>query len=254
MRQSRQTGLPPLQQFSWPVCATILALALVLVLWLLGSGNSATLPAAVVPGQTPLTPLTPLGRLRYEPVAVADVLTVSECARLIEHAAPRLARSKTLGEVVSEVRTSEQAWLAVSDAAVGDIVVKVRARAAQLTGVLRPELFEQMQIVRYTAGQEYRPHLDACVESCDRSSKPRINRRATLLVYLTDDFEAGGTLFGAIGVRVRPKRGDGVLFYNTDADTGAELADSLHAGEPVASGTKWVANCWVQFDPAPVRA
>ena len=205
----------------------------------------------MVPGPTPLTPL---GRLRYEPVAVAGILTVSECARLIEHAAPRLARSKTLGEVVSEVRTSEQAWLAVSDAAVGDIVVKVRARAAQLTGVLRPELFEQMQVVRYTAGQEYRPHLDACVESCDRSSKPRINRRATLLVYLTDDFEAGGTLFGAIGVRVRPKRGDGVLFYNTDADTGAELADSLHAGEPVASGTKWVANCWVQFDPAPTRA
>ena len=198
--------------------------------------------------------LTPLGRLRYEPVAVAGILTVSECARLIEHAAPRLARSKTLGEVVSEVRTSEQAWLEASDAAVGDIVVKVRARAAQLTGVLRPELFEQMQVVRYTAGQEYRPHLDACVESCDRSSKPRINRRATLLVYLTDDFEAGGTLFGAIGVRVRPKRGDGVLFYNTDADTGAELADSLHAGEPVASGTKWVANCWVQFDPAPTRA
>ncbi len=68
-------------------------------------------------------------------------MTGAECARLIEHAAPRLARSKTLGDVVSEVRTSEQAWLAVSDATVGDIVVKVRARAAQLTGVLRPELF-----------------------------------------------------------------------------------------------------------------
>ena len=227
--------------------------ALILLLILGRRGDSATIPAAVVMAPGP-TPQTPPARLRYEPVAVAGILTVSECARLIEHAAPRLARSKTLGEVVSEVRTSEQAWLAVSDAAVGDIVVKVRARAAQLTGVLRPELFEQMQVVRYTAGQEYRPHLDACVESCDRSSKPRINRRATLLVYLTDDFEAGGTLFGAIGVRVRPKRGDGVLFYNTDADTGAELADSLHAGEPVASGTKWVANCWVQFDPAPVRA
>ena len=112
---------------------------------------------------------------------------------------------------------------------------------------------EQLQVVRYGAGQEYRPHLDACVEGCDRVNQPRINRRATLLVYLTDDFEAGSTHFPAIGTRVRPRRGDGVLFYNTDADTGGELPDSLHAGEPVTAGTKWVANCWVRSDPAATR-
>ena len=191
--------------------------------------------------------------LPYEPASVVGVLTVAECVRLIEHATPRLARSKTIGDVVSDTRTSEQAWVDASEPSAGDIVRKVRARAAQLTGVFRPDLFEQVQVVRYGAGQEYRPHLDACVEGCDRANKPRINRRATLLVYLTDDFEAGATHFAAIGTRVRPKRGDGVLFYNTDADTGAELAASLHAGEPVASGTKWVANCWVRFDPAATR-
>jgi prolyl 4-hydroxylase len=191
--------------------------------------------------------------LPYEPVAITEVLTSAECARLIEHATPRLARSKTIGDVVSETRTSEQAWVDASEPSAGDIVRKVRARAAQLTGVFRSDLFEQLQVVRYGVGQEYRPHLDACVEGCDRSNTPRVNRRATLLVYLTDDFEAGATHFPAIGARLRPKRGDGVLFYNTDADTGAELADSLHAGEPVASGTKWVANCWVRFDPASTR-
>jgi hypothetical protein len=39
------------------------------------------------------------------------------------------------------------------------------------------------------------------------------------------------------------------LFYNSDADTGGEIPDSIHAGEPVRSGTKWIANCWVRYDP-----
>lgn len=224
-----------------PYIAALVSLAAI-VAWVVLALSASAAPIA-----------RPETRLPYEPVPVRDVLTSAECARLIEHATPRLARSKTIGDVVSESRTSEQAWVDVSDPSAGEIVRKVRARAAQLTGVFRPELFEQLQVVRYVAGQEYRPHLDACVEGCDRANKPRINRRATLLVYLTDDFEAGATRFPAIDARVRPKRGDGVLFYNTDADTGAELADSLHAGEPVASGTKWVANCWVRFDPGARR-
>lgn len=224
---------------SYAAAALFLAVIVVWVaLCLSGSHDSAAASKTTLP---------------YEPVAIPGVLTSAECARLIEHATPRLTRSKTIGDVVSESRTSEQAWVDVSEPSAGEIVRKVRARAAQLTGVFRSDLFEQLQVVRYGAGQEYRPHLDACVEGCDRANKPRVNRRATLLVYLTDDFEAGATHFAKIGARVRPKRGDGVLFYNTDADTGAELADSLHAGEPVASGTKWVANCWVRFDPAAKR-
>ena len=53
---------------------------------------------------------------------------------------------------------------------------------------------------------------------------------------------------------IKPRVGDGVLFYNVDADTGAELSDSLHAGEPVSSGTKWVCNAWVRFDHTTARA
>ena len=184
----------------------------------------------------------------YEPVRVAECITEEECERLIARATPMLKRSKVLGDVVSTARTSEQAWVQPADEHVGDVVRKIRARAAHLTGVYREDLFEQLQVARYTPGQQYMPHYDACVEDCDRDGRERVSRRATLLVYLTDDFEEGGTHFANIDARFRPARGDGVLFYNVDADTGAELPDSLHAGEPVRSGTKWVANCWVRFD------
>ena len=187
----------------------------------------------------------PRKELAYAPLHVAGILTPAECDRIIASATPRLERSKTLAGV-SEVRTSEQAWIQATDADVGDLVERVRARTSQLVGTYREDLFEQLQVVRYVPGQEYRPHHDACVAEC--SVAQRIHRRATLLVYLTDDFEQGATYFPKIDARFKPKRGDGVLFYNADADTGAVLDASLHAGEPVLSGTKWVANCWVRYD------
>ena len=188
-------------------------------------------------------------RLPYAPVRVDAVITPAECDRLIARATGSLQRSMTLGNVVSDVRTSEQAWVDTDDASVGDIVTKIRTRTAQMTGIFRDDLFEQLQVARYEASQQYKPHFDACVEQCDRDKRERIPRRATMLVYLTDDFEEGSTHFPAIGARVRPVRGDGVLFYNSDADTGGEIPDSIHAGEPVRSGTKWIANCWVRYDP-----
>ncbi len=186
----------------------------------------------------------PRKELAYAPLHVAGVLTPAECDRIIASATPRLERSKTLAGV-SSVRTSEQAWIQHADADVGDLVERIRARASQLVGIYREDLFEQLQVVRYVPGQEYRPHHDACVAEC--SGAQRIHRRATLLVYLTDDFEAGATYFPKIDARFKPKRGDAVLFYNADAATGV-LDASLHAGEPVSSGTKWVANMWVRYD------
>ncbi len=202
---------------------------------------------ALVALLAPREPPAPCAVLPYEPVTIERCLTARECDALMARAAPRLRRSMTLGDVVSAARTSEQAWLGVDDELVGAVVAKLRARAAQLVGVYREDLFEPLQVVRYGPGQEYRPHYDACVRGCPAGG--RIHRRATLLVYLNDDFEEGATHFPNVGVRVRPRRGDGVLFYNVDADTGAELDAALHAGEPVRSGTKWVANCWVRYDP-----
>ena len=158
-----------------------------------------------------------------------------------------MSRSLGVSGIASKARTSEQAWIGPGDEEVGAIVRKIRTRAAQMTGVFNEDLFERLQVARYMPGQEYRPHHDACLEQCDRMGLKRVRRLATFLVYLTDEFEGGGTLFPATGARVRPVRGNAVLFYNT-FHTGAVIPDSLHAGEPVLSGVKWIANCWVWFD------
>lgn len=232
--------------------AAFAVVAVVLIVVFLAQSATAATPTNPKDGAKPKEPNQPNDggrRLPYAPVRVEAVITTAECERLIARATGSLQRSMTLGNVVSEVRTSEQAWVDTSDASVGDIVTKIRTRAAQMTGIFREDLFEQLQVARYEASQQYKPHFDACIEQCDRDKRERIPRRATLLVYLTDDFEEGSTHFPAIDARVRPVRGDGVLFYNSDADTGGEIPDSIHAGEPVRSGVKWIANCWVRYDP-----
>ena len=168
-------------------------------------------------------------KLPYRPVVIPACLTREQCARLIAHAEPKLARSMVLGDVVTDARTSEQAWVSFDDGDVGDIARDVRARLSALSGVFRAELFEHLQIVRYTQTQQYRPHFDACVTRCDEARRERIPRRATLLVYLTDGFADGATHFPVIGERYKPRAGDGVLFYNVDADTGEAIRANMNA-------------------------
>lgn len=224
--------------------------------WQLGAIIVALLVLAVAIPRRPTTTTTALthGTLPYTPTPVQACLTREQCARLIAYAEPRLTRSMVVGEVVTDARTSEQAWVPFDDPEVGDVARDIRARLSSLSGIFRAEMFEQIQIVRYGPSQQYRPHFDACVTRCDELGRERIPRRATLLVYLSDSFSDGSTHFATIDARFKPRVGDGVLFYNVDADTGAELSDSLHAGEPVSSGTKWVCNAWVRFDHSLARA
>jgi prolyl 4-hydroxylase len=97
---------------------------------------------------------------------------------------------------------------------------------------------EHMQVVNYQIGQKYDSHHDW---SCGGYPESRL---ITILVYLTDqiDPESGGeTSFpkaaSGLGIKITPKKGQAVLFYNLLEDgNGDDL--SLHAALPVIRGEK----------------
>ena len=109
-----------------------------------------------------------------------------------------------------------------------------------------PGRHELMGVLRYRPGEEYRPHHDYLPEDAvDYSDVRRAGqRRATLLTPLNAAYEGGETLFPRLGLRFRLAAGDSLLFENT-AD-GEPIADSLHAGAPVASGEKWMLTLWLR--------
>jgi prolyl 4-hydroxylase len=107
-----------------------------------------------------------------------------------------------------------------------------------------------MQVVHYINGQKYDSHHDWGVSGYPES------RFITVLMYLTtqvDDGAGGETSFpkaiggGEGGIKIRPKKGTAVVFYNLLEDgNGDDLA--LHAALPVWRGEKWLANYWI-WDP-----
>lgn len=193
----------------------------------------------------------PRKRLPYQVYQVDSILSADECDRLLQVASRYLQPSKvnSASQEISNIRTSMQAWLEPGDPDVGAIVQKIRSVASALTGVFDEQAFESLQVARYEPSQEYREHYDACVSKTICQGKERLYRRATVIVYLSDDFEGGETFFPKMDTRIVPRKGAGVLFYNTDPDTGLELLESLHAGLPVKKGTKWIANQWIRYQP-----
>ena len=92
-------------------------------------------------------------------------------------------------------------------------------------------LNERIRVYRYMPGQYFRSHYDGCF---------RRNRHEesffTLMVYLNDDFEGGGTGFSR-SETVEPVRGSSLVF----------LHRLKHQGHTVTSGVKYVLRTDVMY-------
>ena len=185
-------------------------------------------------------------------VSVIDgLLSRDECRLLMLSAQPFLRPSQALdpdsgrSEAMS-LRTSHDASF---DPMMEDFALRcVQLRMARAAGMDLANA-EQLIVLRYAPGQEYRPHRDYLPPATLARDQPQAGNRArTICVYL-NDVEAGGeTEFPAAGVSVSPRSGSAVVFDNLRAD-GSPDPDSLHAGKPVLRGVKWLATLWLRERP-----
>ena len=89
---------------------------------------------------------------------------------------------------------------------------------------------EGIQVLQYEKNQEYKFHHDAA----DHKERKEFYRTISVIVYLTDDFKGGGTLFPHNSFK--PKPGYALIFPSNWCYP--------HAGEPVTEGIKRVAVTW----------
>ena len=95
---------------------------------------------------------------------------------------------------------------------------------------------EEIQILQYEKTQEYKFHHDA-------ATNPNIqeyHRKISVITYLSDGFEGGGTAFPH--VTLKPKPGYALIFPSNWCYP--------HAGEPVKEGRKRVAVTWYYVNQA----
>lgn len=99
------------------------------------------------------------------------------------------------------------------------------------------KLNNRFRFYRYEAGQTFKPHIDGkYVES------PLCESKLTLLIYLSEDFTGGETVFfnaneNEVRFKVAPKLGQVLVFDH----------HQLHSGDPVIEGVKYVLRTDVMY-------
>ena len=107
---------------------------------------------------------------------------------------------------------------------------------------------EGLQILRYEKGGEYRAHHDYFDPAYSGSQKHVAEagqRVGTVIMYLSDVEEGGGTSMPNIDFEVRPRKGSALFFCNVD-EYGEIDPMTLHAGVPVVKGVKYIATKWLR--------
>lgn len=183
----------------------------------------------------------PLGSFGF---TLDDALDAQQCADIIELARYQLDHSETLGEYIEGYRTSSDTWLQQSD--LPHVLGKLQSLVEEITGLPAANQ-ESIQILRYEVGQEYKDHHDYWHPGTDyyEEQMARGGQRIwSILVYLNEVEEGGGTAFPELEIEVIPERGK-LLAWKNVTEQGLNY-DSLHIGLPVEQGVKWVAVTWVR--------
>nr|XP_011468032.1 PREDICTED: probable prolyl 4-hydroxylase 9 [Fragaria vesca subsp. vesca] len=188
--------------------------------------------------------------------------SAEQCETIIDLAKPELKpstlalRDGETEENTKGIRTSSGMFLSASQDKSGtlDVIEEKIARATMLPRTHG----EAFNVLRYEIGQKYNSHYDAFHP--DEYGPQPSQRVASFLLYLTDVKEGGETMFPyesglnldgkhdaheCMGLRVKPRRGDGLLFYSL-LPNGTIDPLSIHGSCPVIKGTKWVATKWIR--------
>jgi len=166
-------------------------------------------------------------------------------------------------EESQEVRTSTGCFLSRDGDPTGTLAW-IEDKIAAVTH-LPANYGEAFNILRYMPTQHYDSHYDT-FDPKD-FGKQFSQRIATFLIFLEAPEEGGETVFkregedfgnrtiadwrscsDGLGVKVKPKQGDAVLFWSTTPDLELD-PHSLHGACPVIKGEKWSAAKWIHEKP-----
>lgn len=183
-------------------------------------------------------------------VVLGDFLDADACQSLIDLARPRMKRSSVVhhseGVRVDESRTSSGCHFQRGEL---PIVARIEQRIADLTGI--PLAYgEGLQVLNYQPGQHYIPHWDYFPPESPSSAdivRPEKGgqRIATFLAYLNTVPLGGETEFPHAGIKVAAVRGNACFFSYCDNEGHLDPL-TLHSGNAVIEGEKWIAVKWLR--------
>jgi len=181
-----------------------------------------------------------IDQLNYQPriFRVKDFLTDEECEHLISTAKDRL---RPCNEISAGVNRTGWGLFFREGEENHKVVRGILDRMKQYVPVTSES--EVMQVMRYQDGEETSAHFDY-FNPLTPNGAMKIGiygqRIATFLMYLNEVEEGGATIFPELNLRVEPRKGDALVFYNCKPNGEVDPL-SMHQGEKVHKGPKWIA-------------
>ncbi|GMH77794.1 hypothetical protein TrST_g13871 [Triparma strigata] len=192
------------------------------------------------PHLSTFVPTTDCFFLNLEPAVLyfPSFLDSSTCRAYIQQITSKSlsTKSPTFSDNPSIVRTSRTFYTE------NENVEELHSKAVSVlcSSSSQASRFEDIQMLRYGPGGEFTYHIDN-VPSPSTSNGG--DRTSTLLVYLNDVAEGGRTIFRDLDLKVPPREGSAVLFFNKVEDGVDDRV--VHRGEPVGKGAeKFCCQIW----------
>ncbi|EDV53054.1 prolyl 4-hydroxylase subunit alpha-2 [Drosophila erecta] len=185
-----------------------------------------------------------------------DVIYQSEIDVIRKLTENRLMRATVTGHnesLVSNVRTSQFTFIPAS---AHKVLSTIDQRVADMTN-LNMKYAEDHQFANYGIGGHYGQHMDWFYQTTFDAglvSSPEMgNRIATVLFYLSDVSQGGGTAFPQLRTLLKPKKYAAAFWHNLHA-SGVGDVRTQHGACPIIAGSKWVQNRWIrEFDQSDRR-
>ena len=178
-----------------------------------------------------------------KPYIINNIITDQEANYIINEASILFNDSYILGDTLdTKIRKSKTAWLYNND----PIIMGIMVRIADIVK-LPLENAEALQIVKYEPSGYYNEHHDSCCDEhqlCTEFIKRGGQRVKTVLIYLNDEFTEGATNFPVLNKKFKPPKYSAVIFNPLATNSNKCHPKAIHAGLPVKSGIKYVANLW----------
>ena len=174
---------------------------------------------------------------------INNFLSPEECQELIKmidanHSRSSVVEGGTDRTAISQVRTSSTSNLDMQNPLIKNIHNRIAA-----TLHLDLKKGEALQGQLYEPGQFFKPHNDFFGgPAYDMHCKASGNRTHTLMLYLNDNFQGGGTHFPSLSKTVNPETGKALWWYNMK--DGKVQEQYLHEGVTVEEGKKYIVTSW----------
>jgi prolyl 4-hydroxylase len=172
------------------------------------------------------------------------LITDEEAKYIITKSTDHFEDSVVISGYHVNIRKSKTAWISKFNPIVKNIILKV----CQLTNTPF-ENAEHLQVVKYDTNGYYNEHYDSAADNSSLAQeflKLGGHRIVTMLIYLNDEFTGGATRFINLNKDIKPPKNAGLLFFTLDKNLKKCHPKALHAGLPILSGNKYIANVWIR--------